>query len=65
MKQFYEGFGYRLNPVYPVDYQGTFTRCEKCGESYEADREHVCRWKNSYPWDMKEEAIIEAEGGAE
>ena len=32
--------------------QATFCMCEKCGESYEADREHVCRKKNSYP--MKE-----------
>jgi len=29
--------------------QATFCLCEKCGESYEADRKHVCRKKNSYP----------------
>ena len=23
--------------------------CGKCGEAYEADREHICRRKNSYP----------------
>lgn len=26
----------------------TAMQCEKCGEFYEADREHVCRKKNSY-----------------
>jgi len=33
--------------------QATFCLCEKCGESYEADREHVCRKKNSYPMHPK------------
>ena len=29
--------------------QATFCRCEECGEMYEADREHICKKKNSYP----------------
>ena len=33
--------------------QATFCLCEKCGEGYEADREHVCRKKNSYPMQPK------------
>ena len=28
--------------------------CDKCGEAYEPDREHVCRKKNSYPGAEKE-----------
>lgn len=31
------------------DIQATMCMCEKCGEAYEADREHVCKVKNSYP----------------
>lgn len=33
--------------------QATFCLCEKCGEGYEADREHVCRKRNSYPTEPK------------
>lgn len=33
--------------------QATFCLCEKCGEGYEADREHVCRKWNSYPTQPK------------
>lgn len=33
--------------------QATFALCEKCGEAYEADREHVCRKRNSYPTQPK------------
>jgi len=29
--------------------QATFCLCEECGEMYEADREHICKKKNSYP----------------
>ena len=29
--------------------QTTMCICEKCGEAYEPDREHVCRKVNSYP----------------
>ena len=29
--------------------QFTVCICDKCGEAYEPDREHVCRKKNSYP----------------
>lgn len=29
--------------------QATMCLCERCGEYYEADREHVCRKRNSYP----------------
>ena len=27
----------------------TANQCPRCGEYYEADREHICRKKNSYP----------------
>ena len=29
--------------------QATMCMCDKCGEAYEADREHVCGVRNSYP----------------
>ena len=29
--------------------QFTVCICDKCGEAYEPDREHLCREKNSYP----------------
>lgn len=39
----------RKNPNYPPWHCFTACECEKCGELYEADREHICRKKNSYP----------------
>lgn len=39
----------RDNPKYPPWHCFTACLCEKCGEMYEADREHICRKKNSYP----------------
>jgi len=36
--------------VLPYGHQFTVCRCEKCGEGYEADRKHVCRKENSYPF---------------
>ena len=32
----------------------TLTRCEDCGELFEASDAHVCKKKNSYPLDMTE-----------
>ena len=29
--------------------QFTAMLCEKCGELYEPDRPHICKYKNSYP----------------
>lgn len=29
--------------------QFTVCICDKCGEAFEPDREHICRKKNSYP----------------
>ena len=29
--------------------QFTACICDKCGEAFEPDREHICRKKNSYP----------------
>lgn len=53
MKQFYREHGWRDNPFYPPYHCMTLTRCEKCGEMFEASDEHICRKKNSYPWDME------------
>lgn len=55
MKKYYQKYGYRDNPYYPPYHYMTMTRCEDCGELYEADKKHVCRKENSYPWDMEEE----------
>lgn len=35
--------------------QATMCLCEKCGEAYEADRAHVCRKENSYPYRFEED----------
>ena len=40
------------------DIQATMCICEKCGEAYEADREHICRRKNSYPMEVKKDASV-------
>lgn len=40
-----------------IGVQATFTQCEKCGEFYEADREHVCRKRNSYPPKVKDWSV--------
>ena len=40
--------GMRQNDRKPWE-QFTVCICDKCGEAYEPDREHVCRKKNSYP----------------
>ena len=55
MKQYYKGHGYRDNPIYPPWHCMTLTRCADCGELFEASYEHICKAKNSYPWDMAEE----------
>ena len=39
----------RDNPRYPPDLQATWCLCERCGEIYEASKEHICRKKNSWP----------------
>lgn len=39
----------RDNPNYPPGHCMTITKCEKCGEGYEADKEHICMKKNSWP----------------
>lgn len=44
----------RLNPVYDATQYFTVTKCNNCGEYYEADKEHICRFQNSYP-DIKTE----------
>lgn len=41
----------RLNPAYGINHCMTLTKCEKCKELYEADREHICELENSYPED--------------
>ena len=59
----------RDNPNYPPWHCFTACLCEKCKVLYEADREHICRKKNSYPvketkgktikvkqWEYKEES---------
>ena len=38
----------RQNERKPWD-QFTVCICDKCGEAFEPDREHICRKKNSYP----------------
>lgn len=38
----------RQNDRKPWD-QSTACICDKCGEAFEPDREHICRKKNSYP----------------
>lgn len=50
MRQYYPKYGYRDNPYYPPDHCMTLTRCNDCGEVFEADREHICKKQNSYPW---------------
>lgn len=46
---------YRINPDYPREHQFTVIKCDKCGEWFEVDREHICGKQNSYPegtwWD--------------
>lgn len=39
----------RLNPDYDVGHCFTVMTCKKCGELFEADKEHICRYQNSYP----------------
>ena len=47
----------RENPDYPLVHCFTLTKCEKCGEWFEADPPmwrgqdwtHVCKKRNSYP----------------
>ena len=39
----------RDNPKYPPWHCFTACLCDKCGEMHEADREHICKRKNSYP----------------
>ena len=39
----------RDNPNRPPWHCFTACECKKCGELYEADREHICKKKNSYP----------------
>lgn len=39
----------RDNPNYPPWHCFTVCKCTKCSEWYEADREHICKKKNSYP----------------
>lgn len=55
MKQYYQGAGVRDNPKYPIGHCMTLTKCDECGELYEADKAHVCRKKNSYPWEEEGE----------
>ena len=38
----------RQNDRKPWD-QFTACICDKCGETFEPDREHICKKKNSYP----------------
>lgn len=46
---------YRDNPPYDPDHCFTVTRCEKCGEFYEADKPHICRRRNSWPFRADDE----------
>jgi len=39
----------RDNPKYPPGHCFCVCLCDRCGEFYEADQEHICRKKNSYP----------------
>ena len=50
---------YRVNPDYPSWHCFTVTECQKCGELFEADREHICKEQNSYP---KEAYLSQYEG---
>ena len=52
-KHYYGKHGWRMNPKYPPHHCLTVCKCEKCGEHYEADRDHICRLQNSYP-DLEE-----------
>lgn len=38
--------------------RATLVLCDKCGEGYEVDWEHVCRKRNSYPIDQKTMKVI-------
>ena len=51
----------RDNPKYPPWHCFTAMLCKKCGELYEADREHICRKKNSYP--QKKQKVVEIPNG--
>ena len=45
------------NPPYDPGHCFTVVRCEKCGEYYEPDKEHVCRKKNSWRFIVTEEDL--------
>ena len=38
--------------------QATMCMCEKCGEAYEPDREHVCQEVNSYPVNRDVKGVV-------
>lgn len=45
----------RENPLYEPNHCFTVTKCDKCGEYYEAwcEVKHICEKQNSYPQDDK------------
>lgn len=47
--------GGRDNPLYDPDHCFTVTQCDECGEFYEADKPHVCRRRNSWPFQADDE----------
>lgn len=42
--------GGRDNPPYDSGHAFAVVRCERCGEFYEADKPHICRKRNSWPF---------------
>ena len=49
----------RDNPKYSSEQQITLALCNLCGEAFEADREHICKKKNSYPQFSEEVEAIQ------
>ena len=61
LRRIFEVSGLALVPYYDGELpEGCFlmehkaSRCDKCGEYYEADQPHVCRKKNSWPFNEGE-----------
>lgn len=50
VKQDFGKKGSRMNPNYEPPHVFTVCKCEICGEYYEADRLHICKTQNSYPY---------------
>lgn len=61
IKQDFGKKGSRMNPKYEPPHVFTVIKCDICGEYYEADRLHLCRTQNSYPY-IEESEEEEVEG---